>query len=283
MVRRRSYPVWLIRALVLFALAMTAFAAVVSRELHSTTLGRRVAIADYVALETGGLGATQRALARQLAVAAYQISPTVTASSELLDLTGGLMPASLAQGPNPSAEPATTPPIPAIQLTAARRALTLTRAITPLERSLLSPDGMLLVAAGSNGLIYLWTLTDPSSPQLAAALSGPTSPVTGLALNANAGTLAVATRAGQIWLYAVGSPGQATLQATITGAGRRLTDIAFSANNQALLTGRHHKRWYFRAYQAAQRVCALATSTLTAAQWALYVPQLAYRPPCPAT
>lgn len=276
---------WLIRALILFAVAMTAFAAISSRELHSSELGRRVAVSDYVALEAGGLRASQPALARQLAVAAYRISPTTAASSQLLSLTGGLMPAKLARGPQPASVQAAVPNPPAHELQAARLALALAlaraRTVTPLERSLLSPDGKLLVAAGANGLIYMWSLTDPRSPQLVATVSGPTSPVTGLALNADAGTLAVATRSGEIWLYRVAVSGQATLEATITGAGRDLTQIAFSANNQALLTGRNHKRWYFRAYQSAAQICTITGNALNDAQWSLYVPQLAYRPPCP--
>jgi hypothetical protein len=274
--------VWLIRALILFALGMTVFAAVSSRELHSSELGRRVAVSDYVALEADGLRAGQPALARQLAVAAYRIAPTAAAASELLDLTGGLMPAKLARGPHPTGVLATVPNPPARELPAARLALARARAITPLERSLLSPTGRLLVAAGANGLIYLWSLTDPHNPQLVATVSGPSTAVTGLALNADAGTLAVATRSGEIWLYAVGALGQATLEATITGAGHNLTEIAFSANNQALLTGRGHRRWYFRAYQSAARICTLDGNALGPSQWALYVPALPYRPPCPA-
>jgi hypothetical protein len=274
--------VWLIRALILFALGMTAFAALSSRELHASDLERQAAISDYVALEAGQLSASQRALARQLALAAYEISPTLAASSALLQLTGGLMPASLAYGPHTGAGPVTTPQTPARELPAARLALAENRRLTRLERSLLSPDGRLLVAAGANGLIYTWDLTDAQHPQLVDAASGPGTPVTGLALNPDAGTLAVATRAGAIWLYAITTSGQAQLEASITDAGRRLTQIAFTANNQALLTGRDHKRWYFRPYQSAQRICALGGTPLTAVQWSRYVPQLAYRPPCPA-
>ena len=105
--KRRSYPRVLIRGLVVFALGMTAFAAVASREWHSTATSRAVALSDYVALEASGMQGTDPANARALALAAYRVSPTLRAVSMLLDTTAGVMPTIVADGPAVAPPPAT--------------------------------------------------------------------------------------------------------------------------------------------------------------------------------
>ncbi len=280
--RRRTYPRLLVRGLVLFAVCMTAFAALASREWHSAAAGRDAALADYIALEAQGMGQANPALARQLALVADRLSPTLQATSTLLDATAGAVPAAQAVGgtPVPAAAPA-----PASALAAARRALASTRAFTQVTATTLSQSAQLFVAAGTNEVVYLWNLTATQGPTLEATLTGPRSPIIRVALNRDRGRLAVATSAGHIWLFATSDAVRASLIATLTVATRGLRTLAFSPNNQVLTVSRGHhlSGWFFRPYQAATEVCALAVTPLSAEQWAQYVPELPYRPPCPAT
>src|ERR1700739_2178219 len=92
---RRTYSKWLVRGLVLFALAMTVLASIASREHNSTINARDSVLSQYVALEARNLQSSDPALAMQLALIAHRMFPTPQARSALLDVTAGEMPTRL--------------------------------------------------------------------------------------------------------------------------------------------------------------------------------------------
>src|SRR5579875_3162793 len=92
---RRTYPRLLVRALVLFGVGMTIFAAVNSRERHGIANARDAVLSQYVALEARGLQQSDPALSSQLALVAYRLWPSVDARSALLDATAGEIPTRL--------------------------------------------------------------------------------------------------------------------------------------------------------------------------------------------
>ena len=104
--RRRTYPRWLVRGLVLFASGMTAFAAVASREHHSSVSARNQVLSQYVALEARVVQSSEPSLARQLSFTAYRIAESVAARSALLDINSGVMPARLFTQLGPAYTPA---------------------------------------------------------------------------------------------------------------------------------------------------------------------------------
>ncbi|MDE3130820.1 MAG: hypothetical protein KGL16_06665, partial [Acidobacteriota bacterium] len=95
MARRRAYPRWLIRGLVIFAIGMTVFAAVASREHHGAENARDAALSRLVALRSLTLRSRDPSLAMQLALVAYRLAQTTDARSALLDATAGEMPTRL--------------------------------------------------------------------------------------------------------------------------------------------------------------------------------------------
>lgn len=224
----------------------------------------------------------------------------------------------------------TTAGAPVINPDAGRLALQRTRAATTVTSSMLSPDGQLFAAAGTDHLVWLWDVSDPASPRLIAKLSGfsrwvtavvfsgnsqtlfagsadhtvrlwslgnpdapqelqsspllgPSSAITAMALSPTGGTLAAATAEGHVWLWSVGNPAKASPTATLTAARGPLGAIAFSPTDNLLVTGGGDRRltfWHFRPYQAVNRICALAGTPITPAEWQQYVPEASYDPPC---
>jgi WD40 repeat protein len=86
--RRRVRRGW-VRALALFAVAMTLFASYSSRSYHSTADARNLAASRSVALEARQLESSDPSLASQLALIAYRLARTPQAKSALIDLTSG--------------------------------------------------------------------------------------------------------------------------------------------------------------------------------------------------
>jgi WD40 repeat protein len=162
-------------------------------------------------------------------------------------------------------------------------ALAGTRRLTTVTASLLSPNGQLLVAAGSNHLVYLWKLDGVGGPQLVDTLTGPRTAITRIALSPDYRTLAVATAAGHVWLWSVDNPQKASLSTSLTAARGDLRALAFSPSDNTLVAGGDNRRltfWHYRPYQAVNRICALSGTPITPSEWQLWVPGAAYRPPC---
>ncbi len=175
---------------------------------------------------------------------------------------------------------ATTTAVNAAAVSDARRQ---TMAMTTVTASLLSSSRQLFAAAGEDHQVYLWNVADPSRPKLVSQLAGPATTITRLALSPDGRELAVATAAGHVWLYAVGIPSRPSLLANLSAASGRLAALAFSPSDDTLVAGGAERRltfWHFRPYQAVNRICALAGTPITPNEWATYVPQAAYRPPC---
>ncbi len=178
---------------------------------------------------------------------------------------------------------ATTSSTPAVNPEVRDRALRRTRAMTRVTTSLLSPSGQLFAAAGQDDQVYLWNVSVPSVPKLVNTLTGPVSSITRLAISPDGRQLAVATAAGHVWLFWVAIPARASLLATLTASRGRVNALAFSPSDDTLVAGGPDRRltfWHYRPYQAVNRVCALEGTPITAQEWARYVPQAAYSPPC---
>lgn len=162
-------------------------------------------------------------------------------------------------------------------------ALRQSRALSKVTTSLVTLNGQLLAVAGADDDVYLWKLTDPAGPELVNTLTGPTTPITRLAASPDGRQLAVGTAGGHVWLFWVGTPARASLVARLTAAGGRLTALAYSPSDDTLVAGGANQRltfWHFRPYQAVNRICALAGTPITPREWATYVPQAPYNPPC---
>ena len=147
-----------------------------------------------------------------------------------------------------------------------------------------SPDGRVLAVGGADDTIRLWNVTDPARPaRLGQPLTGPTNAVDAVAFSPGGHTLAAGSGDDTIRLWNVTDPADAR------PIGQPLTDasavfsVAFSPDGRTLATGSGNgttQLWNLNVGQAIDRICSTTSDNLTPQQWARYVSQLPYNPPC---
>jgi WD40 repeat protein len=162
-----------------------------------------------LAADAGSVAATDPGVAARLAVAAYRLSPTRDASSELYSLLNRPMDQVIGMfGPSRAVRVAT------------------------------QRDGPLAAAVDDRGLLKVWDLTDPSSPRLDGAVTGITS---GIALAARQPLLAASCTGTAGWcLWSVARPGglrvvsSLPLSPRLRGVRLAINSMAFSPQGSLL-------------------------------------------------
>jgi WD40 repeat protein/transcriptional regulator with XRE-family HTH domain len=209
--RRTQQLLALVAVLAVAASVLAGFA------LHARSVANRVgeeALSRQVAIEASQLEPTDPALAMQLALASYRISPTVQARSTLLDasaaemptrILGPVGPTSLAVGGDGhllAVAASTTDQVRLYSLGRTRPvALAAFAAAAPPVETFtvaLSPNGRLLAAGGTNGTVALFDLSDPSHPTRLATLRGFTSTVYDVTFGPGGRSLAAASNDGSV-------------------------------------------------------------------------------------
>ena len=147
-----------------------------------------------------------------------------------------------------------------------------------------SPNGRILATASSDDTILLWNVTNPAHPTpLGRPLSGPTNSIFGVTFSQDGRTLAAGSSDDKIWLWSITNPAHATpIGQPITDASP-VDSIAFQPGTDFLATGNGDgttQLWNLNVDQAINRICATTGDDLTRQQWATYVRQLPYAPPC---
>ena len=146
-----------------------------------------------------------------------------------------------------------------------------------------SPDGKTLAASGADDTIGLWNVADPARATRIEELAGPTNAVDGVAFSPDGKTFAAGSGDDTIWLWNLGR------QARPTGTGHPLTNtnpvfaVAFSPGSHTLATGSAGgtaQLWNLNVSSTAGQICATSSANLTKQQWATYIGQLPYDPPC---
>jgi WD40 repeat protein len=235
--------------------AVTVIAGVLTvvtyREKDAATYQRDLAISRQVATEANQLRTTDIALAMQLSLAAYRISPTAEARSSLLESTAS-MPVTRMLGPagtemaalalNPGKTVLAVGGTDGIvQLWDVRgyprqagRALSVPGSVTSAA---FSPDGKILAVGSSGGVVRLWQLRNPERSvvlaQISLKLPGAANSV---AFSPDGQILAAAGSDGRVWLWNVAgkvSPRGGPLDA---GAGP-VSSVAFSPDGAMLAAG----------------------------------------------
>lgn len=210
----------LIAALTVLSL-LTASALVYALKARAGAIhDRDEALSRQVAIEATQLRGTDPGLAAQLAVAAYQISPTTDATSVLLDSTAGDLPTRML-GPagvtNVSISPdghllaASHADDGSIHLyTMKARSLTPTATLAGIKPSAqifalaISPDGNTLAAGGSDDKVTLWNIGDPAHPSRLESLGGFTNAVHAIAFSPDGNFLAGAGDDKAVRLWKIG-------------------------------------------------------------------------------
>jgi WD40 repeat protein len=145
----------------------------------------------------------------------------------------------------------------------------------------LSPDGTTLATGSADGAVRLWNTA--TGQQISRPLTGPAGPVTSAAFSPDGTTLASASpdHTVRLWDLATRRP----IGAPLTGHTGLVTSVAFSPDGKTLATGSadHTVRLWNVAYlvNVVRHLCTSAGRSLTRAEWARYVPGLAYQTVCP--
>ena len=170
-------------------------------------------------------------------------------------------------------------PAPCNCLTSPTPAARLTGPAGAVSSVAFSPDDAILAAGRGDGTVQLW---DTATEEQIATLTRHHGTVTSVAFSPDGTTLAIGSGDGtvQLWDRAIHRQ-----LATLTSPTGTVTSVAFSRDGKTLAAGRadHTVRLWDVAYlvNAVPRLCAAAGRSLTRAEWARYVPVLAYQKVCP--
>lgn len=232
-------------------LAITAY-----QQKDAATYQRDLAISRQVAAEADQLRGTDIALAMQLALAAYRISPTTEARSSLLNSTAtvaatrmlgvvGTEMHSVAFNPAKTILAAGTAD-GTVRFWDVRRPGKPVALGTPLMMPAgavtsvaFSPDGQTLVAGTLGGTVSLWDVRDPRRPVLIDRISLPSaSAVNSVAYGPKGLSFAAAGSDGHVYLWDISSTRLVSPLGAPAGAGiGAVNSLAFSRNGDLLVAG----------------------------------------------
>ncbi|MBV9594079.1 MAG: helix-turn-helix domain-containing protein [Actinobacteria bacterium] len=245
--RRTQQLAGLIAAL---ALAAVALAVVALNARQSAVSARDQAQSRQVAIEATNVASTDPALAMQLALAAFRISPTTQATSALLDSSAGEMPtrvlgpigptALTLDGSGQSFAVVSGEPNQARlyrlggNLPHRTATFTIGHGAGQTYAATLNPRGRLLAIGAASGALTLWDVSTPGRPmQLARQLVR--GGVNGLAFSTTGGRLAVAAGTGTISQWSLRGTSAPIALPPLSAPGHpSLRAVAYSPNGQAI-------------------------------------------------
>ena len=170
-------------------------------------------------------------------------------------------------------------PAPCNCLTSPTPAARLTGSAGAVSSVAFSPDDAILAAGRGDGTVQLW---DTATEEQIATLTRHHGTVTSVAFSPDSTILAIGSGDGTVQLWDRAIRRQI---ATLTSPTGPVTSVAFSRDGTTLAASRadHTVRLWDVAYlvNAVPRLCASAGRSLTRAEWARYVPVLAYQRVCP--
>ena len=158
-----------------------------------------------------------------------------------------------------------------------------------LSAGAFSPDGTLLAAEDSEGVLRLWHVAHDRLTGQSILQNQDTAVPAAVAFSPDGRTLAVSglldgnTDDPAIDLWDVANPGAPRLEAQWAQPNKdEVHALGFSLTGQVLVVeGRDDiNLWSTNPTQIADNLCASVGDTITSTQWKGYIPGLPYRPPC---
>jgi WD40 repeat protein/transcriptional regulator with XRE-family HTH domain len=147
-----------------------------------------------------------------------------------------------------------------------------------------SPHGRLLAVGSADKTVRLWDLTDPTRPvSEGPPLTGATNYVYSVAFSPDGHVLAAGSTDHSVQLWDVTYASRPTLLESLTSATDSVFGITFEPDGSTLAAGTAEKDvrlWTIDPERAAQVVCAVVGDPITPQEWALYLPDRPYQPPC---
>jgi len=127
-------------------------------------------------------------------------------------------------------------------------------------------------------------MTNPANPvSLRSPLIGPVGEVYEVAFHPTQPMLAVSSMDGTIWLWDLHHPQAPQLIATLSAAQGGHYTVAFSPDGTTLAAGgrdRAVRLWNLDTDQIADHICHTVGDRITPSEWAQFVSDQPYTPPC---
>ncbi len=146
-----------------------------------------------------------------------------------------------------------------------------------------SSDGRTLATGGSDRTITLWDVSTPGSPRLRSTLTGHGGRVNTVAFSPDNRTLASGAADSTVRLWDIHDTARPALLADLRGYYNAFSEVAFSPNGATLYGAPFQVvgfTWDLDPDTVIQRVCDRVGDPLTRSEWAQYVGDLPYKPPC---
>jgi WD40 repeat protein len=259
--RRRTLRLrQLVGALTALVLVTVGLAGYAFQQRERATTAKNLADSRSVAIEANEVRTDDPAVAAQLSLAAYRITPSTGALASLLESSGVPAAARMFDSDRDVQAVTLSPDHRLLAVAAADGTLCLWNVSSPghpmrigrvaalgrgdpLYAAAFSPDGSVLAAAGADGTVSLWRVTDPRHPvPLGSPLTGPTSTIYSLAFSQDGTLLAAGSADDTVRMWEVSDPAHPVpVGGTMAKAGGPVQAVAFSPNGQLLAAGSEDK------------------------------------------
>jgi WD40 repeat protein len=150
---------------------------------------------------------------------------------------------------------------------------------TTINAVAFSRDGSILAAGSGNGTIQLWNIADLSRSTKIGTFTADT--VNSLDFSPDGKRLVVGSQDGTVRLWDVSHPAYATAIGLPISDASPVLSVAYSPDGNTLAVGSSDgtaRLWNVNVPHVINQICA--TGNITPRQWAAYIPQLPYDPPC---